>query len=414
MTERYISKIATHWEEHLDERGLYWLFRKFKTASERHLPGITTATMEYWDAGTNTPNGKPITWFENRGYHFIGVGGGAGDEHQSAEAERKHGECAFSLHVKMLGLEDDPRLNVITQYILDEDLKGNKKTEFDFAAIVKVLNDYFFWKGRDTWQHISQWVAVGLEAKYREQPRPSDKFSIQHIALLIEKHLGAKTAKDWLKFGVDAKLFEQQRFFNETAKEFESLVADGELTRELINYNGKLVQLVCVMSDNRLMGRYIKSYYGGGYDILVQEASTGHIQIYAGFENVNLDRVAQMLNIKEQERLFGEVVQSSWDVLTEEGTPVFETNEERILSPWFYFKKRLNNSNGKKGLMILNGSKTTRTVRPTVLGSRRVREIIKLAGQFEIWAELWLYPGLLRTWCEQAFSFCKIPGFLLW
>lgn len=303
-----VQVIATHHQPHLDEIVAIWLLRMF---GEVLFPGVSGARLEYWSADQIK---ESVEKLEEEGVLLVGIGGGRFDEHPTVDQDRKTGECAATLVAEALGLMEAPDLKKILGFVVQVDLKGSS-SPFDLSAVTKVM--------------------------YTAYPEDPD--------LVVE----------WATRAIVAKYEEQKRFFSSTKEEFE------RRARHEITPGPKLapVKLVVIQSDDGQVNQYARSAYGGCCDVIVQQTSTGNVQIYSRKQSgIMLRDAIRMIRIEEM-RCKGIDPECSWDELGAEGTI-------RGAEEWFY---------QESGQMLLNGSKTAQGVPPTNLSLEEIRAIIKAA-----------------------------------
>lgn len=256
--ERFVIKVAertvffeTHKAPHLDEITAKWLIEKF-------------GTEEFLDK-----------YAPNRILE-IGVGGGPFDEHPTVGDKRKEDECAATLVAKALGVEDDPALEKILNFVATNDLKGGAQP-FDLAYLVKLLHCQF------PSEKVIEWASTALEAKYQEQ----------------------------------------LQFLTVTKQEFER-AAEVE---EVQGQGGQMLKMVTVISDNEQMNKFARFHLGAA--IIIQKHSSGNAQIFANKRfGLNLNDIVQVIRFEEQ-RAKGRIVTTDWEVLKREGK--VEGAEE-----WYY------------------------------------------------------------------------------
>lgn len=258
--------IVTHENPHLDEILGIWLLRKF---GEKVFPGISSAKIEFWGTGGQSPDGRSAKEYEREGVLLIGVGGGRFDEHPAVNGERKKEECAATLIAKDLGLRDEPTFEKILNFAVNSDLKAAGSHPFDIASIAKV-----FYQQTSDPQEVIEWVMKGIEVKYQEQ----------------------------------------LQFFELTRKEFEDKAEIEE-----IQGPGRMLRMVSIVSNNVLMNKFARSIHGVNADIIVQKQSSGNVQIFTNAKSgLVLYDIAQMLRLTEQE-LKKDIRTKDWKLLSVEG-----------------------------------------------------------------------------------------------
>lgn len=260
-----VQTIVTHQKPHLDEIGAIWLLIKWGCVL---FPGIETAKIIFWATGGTTPDGRAADEYEAEGTLLIGVGGGRFDEHPG-ENGRKERECAFTLVLKALSLQDDPAIEKIAKYISDNDLKGASHP-FDLASAAKALYQQY---PNDPLKVI-KWVMEGLEAKYQEE----------------------------------------LTYLTVTAAEFQ---ANAQL-ETISGPHGDMI-LATICSDNEQMGKYARNAKGGNAAIVILQRTSGNIAILTNQKfRLTLYDVVQMIRIEER-RLNNVTAFLDWRALAAEG-----------------------------------------------------------------------------------------------
>lgn len=320
----HIHTVVTHHRPHLDEICALMLLRRF---GEERFPGIGTARLDYW-TNDGEQNGRAAEEYEKDGILLLGVGGGRFDEHAAGDAPRKTKECCATLVAKELGIEDDPALESILRFVRTTDL--NEASPFDLASIVKMLH-----------------------ARYPRQPEHAIEFAT------------------WI---LEAKLEEQQRFWNETARAFTNCSELRTILGTCTTDSGvrTLNLLVAVIgTDDELMNRYARAKQGTNAAIVVQVTSRGNVQIFTNrrWNILSLYDIVKILRIKEQEKA-GAPLTTNWRELQGEAqVPGAEA---------WYFHER--------GEMILNGALSAPDVPPTKLSIEEILEAVRIGVNLQIFA----------------------------
>ncbi len=256
--------LVTHERPHFDEIVAFWLLRKF---GETIFLGISTAKVVFWATGGGTPDGRSAEEWERDGFLPIGIGGGRFDEHPSTGNGRKEGECAATLVAKAIGVHENPALELLLKYVLDNDTKGAGHP-MDIAHLATLLYQLY----PDNPEKVMEWVTEGIETKYREQ----------------------------LDFWIG------------TREEYERVAE----TEEIACLEDRTLQMVTVVSDSEQMNKFARFQ---GAAVVIQKRSTGNVQIFTNKKfGLVLEDVAQMLRLAEQEAK-GEVVTTEWHELATEG-----------------------------------------------------------------------------------------------
>lgn len=254
--------IATHNQCHLDEMAGIWLLRRFGDIS---FAGISEARVEFWG---QMPEGKTPKEFESEGILLIGIGGGRFDEHPCADGGRKKDECAITLIAKELGLDEDPALRSLIEFVCKRDLTLTG-SPFDLHAMIKT----FYSAGRDD-MTVWEWVFAALEAIYEQS----------------------------------------LKFFEGAATDFQSAeIRDVQI-------GGRKTKLAIGVSDSREFAKFARSAHGCRAGIVIQRNSAGNVHVQTRNNlGINLLDTAQMIRIEEI-LAQGKVVSNDWEYLRREGT----------------------------------------------------------------------------------------------
>lgn len=315
MQARKIERIVTHEKPHLDEICAIWLLRRF---GEKMFPGINEAKISFTSTGGQLPEDVSAEDLEKGGILPIGTCGGRLDEHPSFDAKSKENECASTLVAKHLGIDDNPALEGILQFVLQGDTKKGTGHPFDLAKITNSL--------------------------HRQHPeRPGDVIR-------------------WTTVGIEAKYCDQLKFLSKTKKEFEQKAEVENITGP----GGRTLKMVTIVTDNEQMNGFARSKHGGEASIVIQKGFSGrmegNVQIFTNARHkLTLHDIVQMLRIAEQGKK-GKTVTTDWKELAEEGR-VAGAEE------WWFFSK---------GGMILNGSLTAQDVMPTKIPLEEIQMMVRL------------------------------------
>lgn len=310
--------LLTHSGPHLSDIVAIWLLKKF---GDEKFPGVSTAKVEYWSGGSQSPNLRSSEKCEQDGILLIGIGGGRFDEHPTVNGKRKEGECEATLVAKELGLEDDPVLkqvlHPILKFALANDTKGAAHP-FDLASLTQLLHRQY----PNEPERVMEWVLMGLEAKYQAQ----------------------------------------MQFFTAAQEEFEQ-AAEIE---EVPGPNGHKLTVVTIASDNESAHSFARSDFGGRATIVILKKSSGNVQIFTNKKHrmryrLTLVDVAKMIRLAEQ-RAKGKVLTADWNVLA--SGEVVEGAEE-----WYFHEKMQ---------ALLNGSLSHPETPPTKLSLEKIREIVRI------------------------------------
>ncbi len=429
-----ICSIATHVGAHFDEIAGAWMLRKFGSTL---YPGIEQARLVLLKLVDMEESARKR--FERAGTVFVGIGGGAYDEHPANGQPRKEGECAATLVAKSLGREAMPELHDMLEFARKSDLKS-VGSRLDIAWLIKLMHQQLP-EGQEA---TIAWVFQALDAEYAYKNRGSalqgtdeltfnnfvswwlvrqfgadtdEELNIrestaQEIAKLLgveeqeelqEMLLFAKTnghrgklfqlphfvramqllqyslddIKAWVFRALDAIYADQYEFFITVGGEFR----DKAVVEEAPGPHGKPVSIITVESDCPQIQRYAR-HATSNCAIVIQKQSRGNVQIYSNkaiLRGYRLFDLAQMLRLAEQ-RLKGMIVTNNFKELALEGnTPGAEE--------WFYHLE---------GQMLLNGSLTVPDVPPTNILLEKIQRMVRIALNPKAFHPDW------ERWCAKC------------
>jgi len=271
-----INEIATHNNPHIDEIEGIRLLRRF---GQNHFPGIEKASVVFWSKGGPELQ-KTAEEYLTEGILLVGIGGGMFDEHPTLETERKNGKCAATLIAEYLGLDDDPALEFILDFVQRDDLNGSGSM-FELGSLC--------WKMYNIMpaEKVILWANLALETIFHEQ----DKFN-------------REAAKEFMK----ARIF-------------------------TVRDNGNSLKVAVVESDNEVVAKFARSARGGNSALVIQKQSTGNVQIFLNrrFGFVKMEKIAKFIRLAEQ-KAKGKLISLSEETLKREGS--VPGAEE-----WHFFKK---------------------------------------------------------------------------
>ncbi len=224
----------------------------------------------------------------------VGIGGGEFDEHSTGKDDRKKEQCAATLIAYHLGVDEDPCLKQLLQYALNNDLKGSNGGILSVDVRIKTMYD----------------------------------------------HMDQKKVIEWALVAIDDLYAEQKKFFKNDFDEKAKVTT--------IKHKGRDLKIATIVSDNTIMSKVARSK---GIDLLIQQQSSGAVQIFSKKESsLDMSSLVRVLRVEEN-RLTGNQVKGDWKL--------FETEEKIDRLPQWYFHKAIG--------CILNGSKTATDVPPTKL-----------------------------------------------
>lgn len=297
---------------------------------------------------------------------LVGVGGGEFDEHPTANEERTKGHCAATLIAESLGIDSDPTLKPLLDFVFKRDTKKGEE-RFDLAHVVKALNRKF----EDKPIIVLRWVFMALGALREEEENQlgEKRFYFSHVLEAVDRKYGNNPIKVlwWAKLTMDA-LYQEERDLIKAGEKFSSAAQIEEIPID----NKRVARLVTVKSGDDQMRAFALSPNGGKATVLVLQQPSGNTQIFLsrnggfGFKSWEATKVVQdiirMLRIREQE-ISGRVITTTWADLEKEGfVPGVNT--------WYFHPE---------GLFILNGCLTRPHPIPTRLTLEQIQEIVRIA-----------------------------------
>lgn len=293
-----VHTIVTHVMPHLDEIAAIWLWILFHHGEETfeliergELRLRDVVRLVFVTERTDGFDSRTPEECEQNGIFLVGVGGGRFDEHPNGDEGRKENECATTLVAKALGLDEDPTLWYILDYVRRTDLKGGRQP-LDLISLVEKRN--------------------------RRRPGDPEK--------VIER-----TIED-----LEDVRFQQIGFMASVKENIETEIFK---TR-----NGREVKLAVIRSDSVEASRYARSKSGGGADITIQLRSSGNVQICLnqkggrGIAN-SLDDLTVRVRLEEQK------IQG---VVTENRRHILVGEKVEGLKEWYYHPSKVLLLNGSE------------------------------------------------------------------
>jgi hypothetical protein len=402
MKQYPIQTIVTHHGVHDDELWGLWKAKRF---GARKFPGIETAKLDLMDAGLHLKGGQDGAYWLEKGYLFLGLGGGPFDEHQMKATTRER-HCTATLMATFLNLNGNPAIQEILRAAVRADRKG-QKLPFELASLVKSWHG----AGYNTTKVVSLFMRAA-DAIYRRlligQDLPANEPSFNSVVrdwiikkfntrgFRLPKLDTAQDAAEFFKKSGDEGLMRILDFTNrkdmgakqvfdlegvyeaigamqpgtEFARQFvdESLSAKyAEQERFMLAYDLARVHMASIerlggtvlpwkvaiiRSDSDQANRACR-VHEPNLQVLIQMMSNGQVRVF-GQRAVNLEPVVARL--RDAERKKAGKQSFPFYQLTAEGT-MPEVPE------WHWFKE---------GNSILNGSLTAPGVRRTRLSEREV------------------------------------------
>lgn len=295
-----------------------FLLKKF---GEKSFPGISTAKYQIIPV---LSSGKTWDDFNNEGYLLIDVGGGLFDHHG-----KPNQTTATLLVSEYLKIEQNPALKKLLDYTERDDKYGKGTISSD------VLDRAFGLSG----------LITALNKKYHVE-------TIKVIDIILPL--------------IDAHYEEENKRFTELPAEFEKAQKEDKVFVTEVKQKKNILNVVFMESDNVGMPGFLRSSYGGKYDIVVQRRSTGHVNI--------LTRPLKRPDI----RVLAGVIRSTEAKITSD----IDINPESIeaqatgrsdLAPNWYFDPATNS--------LQNGGVSPDSVEPTKISNELLRKIVPMGLQ---------------------------------
>jgi hypothetical protein len=387
---------------------------QLKTFGEAEFPGVSKAGFNFWSGGP-----EPIP--EGEKFIPVDIGGGRFDHHPPKNKPR---DCAATLVAKELGVEKDPSLQPILEYVKKHDLQGTR-TPLDFADFVRCLNQRYL-ENPDKVLEIAFEILDGLYLFYSSNQKENQE-DRDKLAKLIDKWLKSKdkfiaqqivrfnrgisngnrealdlaliflalqrkkpdTAKATIKELLEAKYLAQVQFFEKAGKELKKAKVTP-IIRENWIFN-----VVTIKSDNPEMAKLARhKRYGYNAAVVIQQNSNGRTMVFTNLRfrlARDLENIVAAIRLEEQlqRKTNSQRLTISFRRLTQPG-------HVRHTENWYY-QKEPNPGGGK----LLNGSLTAPDIEPTKIPLDLIQEIVvtilKLGKYFK-----W------KTWVAKRLSHHKL------
>ena len=397
MKQCPIETVVTHHGVHDDELWSLWMARRFGATK---FPGIEAAKLDLMDAGLHLKGGQDGAYWLEKGYLFLGLGGGPFDEHQLKATTRER-HCTATLMAAYLNLNTNPAIQEILRAAVRADRKG-QKLPFELASLVKswhgagyptgkvvslfmraadaiykrldggprpqanepsfnsVVRDWIIKKFNTRGYRLPKFDTAQDSAEFFQ--KSGDEGLMRILDFANRKDMGAKQvfdlegiyeaicamqpgtqfARQFVYESLTAKYAEQERF-----------VAAYDYVREHMAYVPDTPWPVAIVRTDNDQANRAARVHSPELQVLIQVMSTRQVRIF-GQRAVDLEPVAARLRDAERKK----ACKKSFPFyqLTAEGT-MPEVPE------WHWFKE---------GNTLLNGSLTAPGVRPTRLSEREV------------------------------------------
>ncbi len=302
----------------------------------------------------------------------IGIGGGRYDEHAvlGRKSKDKEGKCACSLIARDLGVDRDPAVKHVLDYITARDTRGGDDP-FGLYKTINLLNRTDpSGHAQLEQQDLVEWSLKALEAKIRDITHKK-QFDVYYIAMLIlaeaKNQEESHAAYTWLEIALDAHAAQRKAFFETSAKVFKEVAT----VTPIMGPHDELITLVYAETDDPYIATFARSDHGANADIVVIKRSPnehyghehGQTQIFTDKRsNLKLHELVAMLRHEEQ-RLAGKFVETRWKQLR-----VRSKAYEYDL--WLYMEQ---------AEMLLNGSDTAPNIPGSAIPLEQIVEFVKIA-----------------------------------
>lgn len=334
-----VRQIATLFPLSLDSAATLWLLRQFGMT---RFVGASQAKLVFWPGGLETPDKRPVADWEADGVLPINCGGGTFDHHPHGKYPH---DCTFTLALKALGLEKDPRFKLMMEYIYWDDTRAFARVDYPELAIPQ-KEEMKFSLSRMFKDKQSRVKRTGDDATDQENMRKVAQTALYSLYVDLDTHIKV-----------------QEEFFVKGKAAF--LAADQH---KVTDKNGKTWQLVQGETDCDQFAAYARSEYSNFTpSVVVQVRPNGHTQILGTNKmNLNFVKLAQTVRLKEFQlrgRVLGAVTMNEF---CQEGTMEVEVPE------WFLMPGK--SADGSS--MLLNGSHRHPAVPPTIIKPHLLKKII--------------------------------------
>ncbi|HEY4508036.1 MAG TPA: hypothetical protein VJJ55_00060 [Candidatus Paceibacterota bacterium] len=226
-----------------------------KTYGEKEFPGIASAVCR---VSPKLPEGKTGAQLEAEGALAMDIGGGAFDHHGRAEKV-----TACDLIARRLGISREPSIQKLLELARRDDFygKGTVSTDpldraFGFPGLLTAMNK----ECPDDPDRIMRFFCELLSYHYHEEIRRTKE---------LPEELAAKSER-------------------------------GGVTSLVVKQRDKKLKVAIIESDSVSMPGFLRSREGGGFDVVAQIRSTGHVNILTRqTKRVDLRSLAVLVRTEE-------------------------------------------------------------------------------------------------------------------
>jgi hypothetical protein len=250
-----ITHILMPTRPQVDTAIAVYLLRRY---GEKEFPGIGTAVCR---VSPKLPDGKNGAALEAEGMLCIDIGGGKFDHHGHAEKV-----TACDLVARCLRVEREPSIQKMLELARRDDFYGKGTVSSD------PLDRAFGFPGL-------------LAAMNKEYPDDSERIMRVFSELLSYHHR------------------EEIRRTKELPEELAAKSGAGAVTTFSVKQRDKKLKVAIIESDSVSMPGFLRSREGGGFDVVVQMRTTGHVNILTRqMKRVDLRSLAVLVRTEENTR----------------------------------------------------------------------------------------------------------------
>jgi len=244
---------------------------------------------------------------------------------------------------------------ILATWLQSEFGKIRLSTDEFASRVVAEKGNYRIAQGVAEGLGIAEDPALELLLRFSTQKPSADSlFDLKGVPELMKK-FGSWNFIDWTLYGITAKYAEQLSLVTTTKEEFEEKAAVDQ-----IKFSGGVLRVATIPNcDNPQMNKFCRSKRGAGADLIIQQTSSGNVQIFANdWLAQKFYDIAAVIRYEEQLAL-GKLVTTSVADLRAKG---YAKGAER----WYFLNERV----------LLNGSLTTRQ-EPTLLTLNQIHQVVR-------------------------------------
>ena len=236
-----VNKILIPNKPQFDVITALWLIANY---GQDRFPGVNDAMIEFWNEARD-PSNDEISRFRAEGALLVDISGSVFDHHDDLNGRH---ETAASLVASYLGIEHNPELSALLNYVREDDLEGLHNKYGDLVYIIKSM--------------------------YKQNIAPNEvvKYAMQVLTVLqagqLEWHVNVK-------------------------REFEAKVKILKVRRYKRRMNVGIIE-----SDNIQVSNY--GITVGNLSVVMQQRSTGHVMIFTN-KNHRIDLREIIAAIRKRE-----------------------------------------------------------------------------------------------------------------